>query len=186
MAHCGKSLVEKRPPIVPAQSLGAGKPRRRMLALIATFIRRNDLGFRAAVKQFSYVDLERRASWDHRLRAIRRPADAALAADGARPTRRQGVSQGTGHGSEALLHRARPGGERRHALAGRRFARDHAGADKGYGAAGFIEELRTLNVRPHVAQNTSGRRSAIDWRTTSHRSYGASQRIRKRIEEAFG
>jgi hypothetical protein len=43
-----------------------------------------------------------------------------------------------------------------------------------------------LNVRPHVAQNTSGRRPAIDWRTTSHRSYGASQRIRKRIEEAFG
>ena len=26
------------------------------------------------------------------------------------------------------------------------------GADKGYDAAGFVEELRTLNVRPHVAQ----------------------------------
>ena len=32
----------------------------------------------------------------------------------------------------------------------------------------------------------SGRRSAIDRRTTRHRSYAASQRIRKRIEEAFG
>jgi hypothetical protein len=37
-----------------------------------------------------------------------------------------------------------------------------------------------------VAQNTSGRRSAIDRRTTRHPGYAASQRIRKRIEEAFG
>jgi hypothetical protein len=43
-----------------------------------------------------------------------------------------------------------------------------------------------MNVRPHVAQNTSGRRSAIDKRTTRHPGYAASQRIRKRIEEAFG
>jgi len=60
------------------------------------------------------------------------------------------------------------------------------GADKGYDAADFVEELRTMNVRPHVAQNTSGRRSAIDGRTTRHAGYGMSQRIRKRIEEAFG
>jgi transposase len=59
------------------------------------------------------------------------------------------------------------------------------GADKGYDAADFVEELRTLNVRPHVAQNTS-RRSAIDRRTTRHPGYAASQRLRKRIEEAFG
>ena len=37
-----------------------------------------------------------------------------------------------------------------------------------------------------MAQNTSGRRSAIDGRTTRHAGYGLSQRIRKRIEEAFG
>lgn len=60
------------------------------------------------------------------------------------------------------------------------------GADRGYDAADFVEELRTLNVRPHVAQNVSGRRSAIDRRTTRHASYAASLRIRKRIEEAFG
>ena len=60
------------------------------------------------------------------------------------------------------------------------------GADKSYDAADFVEELRTLNVRPHVAQNTSGRRSAIDKRTTRHSGYAKSQRIRKRIEEAFG
>ena len=60
------------------------------------------------------------------------------------------------------------------------------GADRGYDAADFVEELRTMNVRPHVAQNISGRRSAIDRRTTRHAGYTASQRIRKRIDEAFG
>jgi transposase len=60
------------------------------------------------------------------------------------------------------------------------------GADKGYDTADFVEELRAINVRPHVARNTSGRRSAIDRRTTRHSGYAKSQRIRKRIEEAFG
>ncbi|MCA3383125.1 MAG: transposase, partial [Roseomonas sp.] len=35
-------------------------------------------------------------------------------------------------------------------------------------------------------QNTHGRRSAIDGRTTRHPGYAISLRIRKRIEEAFG
>jgi transposase len=60
------------------------------------------------------------------------------------------------------------------------------GADQGYDAKDFVIELRELNVRPHVAQNSSGRRSAIDRRTTRHSGYATSQRIRKRIEEAFG
>jgi IS5 family transposase len=60
------------------------------------------------------------------------------------------------------------------------------GADKGYDARVFVNELRSMYVRPHVAQNTNGRRSAIDRRTTRHKSYEVSQRIRKRIEEAFG
>jgi transposase len=60
------------------------------------------------------------------------------------------------------------------------------GADRSYDAAEFVEELRTLNVRPHVAQNATRRRSAIDRRTTRHAGYAASQRARKRIEEAFG
>jgi len=58
-------------------------------------------------------------------------------------------------------------------------------ADKGYDAEDFVNELKTMNVRPHVAQNTT-RRSAVDARTTRHPGYAASQRIRKRIEEAFG
>ena len=36
------------------------------------------------------------------------------------------------------------------------------GADRGYDAADFVEELRTLKIRPHVAQNVSRRRSAIE------------------------
>jgi transposase len=60
------------------------------------------------------------------------------------------------------------------------------GADKAYDAEDFVNELRSMNVRAHVAQNTSGRRSAIDGRTTRHAGYGISQRVRKRIEEPFG
>lgn len=59
-------------------------------------------------------------------------------------------------------------------------------ADRGFDARDFVMELRERRVTPHIAQNTSGRRSAIDRRTTRHPGYGASQRVRKRIEEAFG
>jgi transposase len=60
------------------------------------------------------------------------------------------------------------------------------GADKGYDAAAFVADLRALNVTPHIAQNISGRRSAIDARTTRHPGYATSQRKRKRVEEPFG
>jgi transposase len=60
------------------------------------------------------------------------------------------------------------------------------GGDKHFDTADFVNELRSMNVTPHVAQNTRNRRSAIDGRTTRHGGYGVSQRIRKRIEEAFG
>ncbi|WP_416193087.1 IS5 family transposase [Nitrobacter sp. TKz-YC01] len=60
------------------------------------------------------------------------------------------------------------------------------GADKAYDTEDFVNELRAMKVTPHVAQNTSGRSSAIGGRTTRHRGYAISQRIRKRIEEAFG
>jgi transposase len=58
--------------------------------------------------------------------------------------------------------------------------------DKGFDTQDFVAELREINVTPHVAQNTNGRRSAIDGRTTRHPGYAISLRIRKRIEEAFG
>ena len=42
------------------------------------------------------------------------------------------------------------------------------------------------SVTPHIAQNISGRRSAVDARTTRHPGYAVSQQKRKRIEEPFG
>ncbi len=58
------------------------------------------------------------------------------------------------------------------------------GADKGYDTAEFVAELRARGVKPHVAQNNTNRRSAIDARTTRHEGYEQSQR--KRVEEIFG
>lgn len=60
------------------------------------------------------------------------------------------------------------------------------GADKAYDTADFVASCRGLRVTPHVAQNQSNRRSAIDGRTTRHAGYATSQVIRKRIEEHFG
>lgn len=60
------------------------------------------------------------------------------------------------------------------------------GADKSYDARECVANLRRRQVTPHVAQNTSGRRSAIDGRTTRQVGYGISQIKRKRIEEIFG
>jgi hypothetical protein len=57
------------------------------------------------------------------------------------------------------------------------------GADKNYDTRDFVRELR---VTPHAAQNTSGRSSAIDGRTTRHPSYAVSQRKRTCLEEIFG
>lgn len=47
-------------------------------------------------------------------------------------------------------------------------------ADKVYDAEHFVNELRSMNVTPHVAQNTSGRSSAIDERTTRHRGIASA------------
>jgi len=60
------------------------------------------------------------------------------------------------------------------------------GGDKGYDTKGFVSATRQLQVTPHVAQNESNRRSAIDERTTRHAGYAVSQRKRKRVEEVFG
>jgi transposase len=75
-----------------------------------------------------------------------------------------------------LIDQARERGFRPRTLAG----------DKGYDTRQCVAELRARNVTPHVAQNTRGRRSAIDRRTIRHAGYGLSQRKRKRVEEIFG
>jgi Transposase DDE domain len=58
--------------------------------------------------------------------------------------------------------------------------------DKGYDTRGFVADVRNLGFTPHVAQNNSRQRSAIDARTTRHPGHTVSMRIRKRIEEPFG
>ena len=60
------------------------------------------------------------------------------------------------------------------------------GGDKGYDTGDCVAALRQRGLTPHVAQNTNGRSSAIDGRTTRHPGYAISQRIRKRVEEIFG
>ncbi len=60
------------------------------------------------------------------------------------------------------------------------------GADKGYDAQEFIEACQEMNVIPHVAQNTSGRRSAVPETIAQSAGYGVSQQKRKLIEQGFG
>jgi hypothetical protein len=89
------------------------------------------------------------------------------------------LSEADGHAERvAALHMIEPRADRPRAIT--------LGADKGYDTEDFVNELRSMKVTPHVTQNTTNRRSAIDGRTTRHPGYGVSQRIRKRIEEAFG
>jgi len=92
---------------------------------------------------------------------------------------------------DTMLTEANGGAEREAALAmaahlpgGRK--RITLGADKGYDTLDFVQNLRQHFVTPHVAQNTSGRRSRIDERTTRHDGYRQSQKKRKLVEQVFG
>ena len=49
------------------------------------------------------------------------------------------------------------------------------GADKNYDTQDFVADARDLKATPHVAQNNTRRRSAIDGRTTRHPGYQISQ-----------
>src|SRR3990170_1349851 len=60
------------------------------------------------------------------------------------------------------------------------------GGDKNYDTRDFVGALRQRKITPHVAQNTTYRRSAIDERTTRHSGYAISQQKRKRVEQSFG
>ena len=59
-------------------------------------------------------------------------------------------------------------------------------ADKPYDVLGFVADLRYYNETPHIAQNTTHRRSAIEARATRHPGDAVSGRVGKRIEEVFG
>jgi transposase len=87
------------------------------------------------------------------------------------------LCSGTAERDAAMMMAERVDGVKRITLA----------ADKAYDTKDFVQEMRGMNVTPHVSQNlkrTGG--SAIDGRTTRHDGYQVSQRKRKRIEEVFG
>jgi transposase len=89
------------------------------------------------------------------------------------------LTEATGHAERDAaigMLRRQPARARRRTVAG----------DKGYDTAGFVAEARDLGFTPHVAPNTTNRRSAIDGRTTRHAGHALSQRLRKRVEEPFG
>lgn len=87
------------------------------------------------------------------------------------------VTTANGHAERiAALHMIEPRADRP--------GRISLGADKGYDAEDFVNELRSMNVTPHVA--AKAKHSALDGRTTRHATYRLSQIIRKRIEEPFG
>lgn len=68
----------------------------------------------------------------------------------------------------------------------RHFHPKTLGADRGYDTSDCVRSMRQRRVTPHVAQNQSRRRSAIDGRTTCKPGYKVSLRLRKRVEEIFG
>lgn len=65
----------------------------------------------------------------------------------------------------------------------RKSRRVTIGADKNYDTADFVTRCRKMNITPHVSRRQT---SIVDGRTTRHKGYGISQRIRKRVEEIFG
>lgn len=60
------------------------------------------------------------------------------------------------------------------------------GADKGYDAKEFIDALQAMHVTAHVAQNNSGRRSAVSDAVAASAGYAISIQKRKLIEQGFG
>ncbi|MEJ0002411.1 MAG: IS5 family transposase [Pararobbsia sp.] len=60
------------------------------------------------------------------------------------------------------------------------------GADKGYDAQEFVQACVEMKVTPHVAQNHSGRHSAVPQAIAQTEGYALSQQKRKLIEQGFG
>ena len=81
--------------------------------------------------------------------------------------------------AKAMIHDARQ-------AAGDANAQITLGADKGYDAQEFIDACLEMKVTPHVAQNTSGRRSAVPDTIAQTDGYAVSQQKRKLIEQGSG
>lgn len=69
------------------------------------------------------------------------------------------------------------------AMSGRRRT---LGADEGYDSRDFVRTVRELGFTPHVRQNQTYRRSAVDGRTTRHKGYAISLSKRWLVEKPFG
>jgi transposase len=90
----------------------------------------------------------------------------------------------------ACVTEARTGMEREAAVpmirkVRRKGNRISLGADKGYDDFRFVEQLRALQVTPHIAQYQR-RTSSLDKRTTRHAGYWVSLKKRARLENIFG
>lgn len=59
-------------------------------------------------------------------------------------------------------------------------------ADKGYDTQAFVAHLGRAKVKPHIAQNTTNRRSAVPAAVARTAGYAQSQNARKKIEGIFG
>jgi len=145
-------------------------------------------------------------AWDGTRRSTTTGSDGATRPTSRPPTLRRGwLARGTrwrpssatrapAHGEPECVDRGH-GAERGDGL---RRARDRAdlaaaaaeecpatngGRGQGYDTRDFVAGCREIGVTPHVAQNTTHRRSAIDGRTTRHAGHVTSLRIRKRIED---
>lgn len=70
------------------------------------------------------------------------------------------LTEADGHAERvAALHMIEPRADRPRPIT--------LGGDKGFDSTDFVNELRSMNVTPQVAQNTSNRRSAIGGRTSA-------------------
>ena len=127
----------------------------------------------------------------HRAASVDPALDAFLARALARETKdriqsvdeRQAAVRGALEGSERAARKR----EAALAMLKRRDNKNKratVGADKGYDSKAFIKGCRKLKVTPHVA--AKDKHSAVDARITRHEGYKTSQKVRKRIEEAFG
>jgi transposase len=67
-----------------------------------------------------------------------------------------------------------------------RRSRITVGADKAYDTQDFVATVRELRVTPHITQNNTNRRSALDERTTRHPGYRISLSKRWLVEKPFG
>jgi hypothetical protein len=81
------------------------------------------------------------------------------------------VTQATGTAERDMVPKQLDEAKERH------FHPKTLGGDKGYDTHDCVADMRDRRVTPHVARNTSRRRSAVDGRTTRHPGYAVSKRV---------